>query len=262
MNMLTSVLVKLGLAIFSALPIERILAMLLNKWLDKINDDNIDKATKTAQHLAELSQLFSDILTDKRLTEDEVKSARDFVAQMREELLKIWAKGDDSKVIQQGIAAAGVKRDYVEPLLNDSARSGYALHAILRAMACMCLVALICAGCLTRTRCQEINAKTVNVNVWANDPETMSENAYPRSLTILSQDQMVEGGTDSIASGNRTDPSLSVPMGDSALGALGALIGGGIKAYTTTPAKAGDAVADGVDGADCATGDCAPVETP
>lgn len=31
MNMLTSVLVKLGLAVFSALPIERILAALLNK---------------------------------------------------------------------------------------------------------------------------------------------------------------------------------------------------------------------------------------
>jgi hypothetical protein len=66
--MLTSVLVKLGLAIFSALPIERILAALLNKWIGKLEGAKVDaavdiaaKAGKTAEHLAELSALFSDI---------------------------------------------------------------------------------------------------------------------------------------------------------------------------------------------------------
>ena len=62
----------------------------------------------------------------------------------------------------------------------------------------------------------------------------------------------VEGGTDTIASGNKTDPSLTVPMGDSALGALGQLLGGLVKgkdtpeATVTAPATATDAAcADG-----------------
>ncbi|MFO7935993.1 MAG: hypothetical protein R6V06_00045, partial [Kiritimatiellia bacterium] len=90
---------------------------------------------------------------------------------------------------------------------------------------------VLVGGCLTRTRCQEINAKAVHVTINSNHPDSLAENAYPRSMQILSQDQMVEGGADDIASGNKTDPSLSVPMGDSALGAVGAMIGGAVKGY-------------------------------
>lgn len=81
-------------------------------------------------------------------------------------------------------------------------------------------------GCLTRTRCQQINARDCVININLNDPESMSENAYPRTLNILAQDQMVEGGSDTISSGNRT-PITTLPLGDTALDAASAIATGG-----------------------------------
>ena len=88
------------------------------------------------------------------------------------------------------------------------------------------VIVLALCGCLTRTRCQQINARDCVINVTLNDPESMSENAYPRSLTIFSQDQMVEGGADTISSGNRT-PVSALPMGDRAVEAVEAIATGG-----------------------------------
>jgi|GEM_PF-5180990 len=88
------------------------------------------------------------------------------------------------------------------------------------------VIGLFLCGCLTRTRCQQINARDCVINVNLNDPESMSENAYPRSLNILSQDQMVEGGADTISSGNRT-PVTTLPLGDTALDAASAIATGG-----------------------------------
>jgi hypothetical protein len=242
MSMLTTVLIKLGLALFSALPIERVLAILLSRWLDKIDISNADKAAKTAEHLAELAALFADILADKQITEAELVQTRDFVVKLREELLLIWANGKTAKSLQYTLASNGVSRPYAD----SYHRGGYATRGVLGLVLCVCV---LCAGCLTRTRCQEINAEAVYVTINVNDAETLAENAYPRSLTILSQDQMIEGGADSIASGN--DPSLNVPLGDSALGAVGAMIGGAVKGYTAAPAKTADAV-----DAACVDGDC------
>ncbi len=89
------------------------------------------------------------------------------------------------------------------------------------------LPALILSGCLTRTRCQQIDADTVNITINLNDPESMSENAYPRTLNILAQDQQVEGGTDSIASGNTT-PVSTLPIGDKAIEAAASVAGSAI----------------------------------
>ena len=120
MNMLTSVMIKLGLAVFSALPVERIVAMLLNKWLDKIDSTNMDKALKTCSHLNELVALFTDILADKQLTAGEVSGARDAVIRSRALLLELWAKGDASKAVQTDLSKAGVATAYVEPLLTQT----------------------------------------------------------------------------------------------------------------------------------------------
>jgi hypothetical protein len=98
--MLTSVLIKLGMAIFSALPIERILAALLNKWIAKLDPDNIDKARKTAEHLSELSGLFNDILRDESVTVEEITKLKESVILARKELLAAWALGQDAKSIQ------------------------------------------------------------------------------------------------------------------------------------------------------------------
>jgi len=85
---------------------------------------------------------------------------------------------------------------------------------------------LLVPGCLTRTRCQQINARDCVINIDLNDPESMSENAYPRSINILAQDQMVEGGTDTISSGNRTPVSV-LPLGDRAVEAVETVATGG-----------------------------------
>lgn len=239
--MLTSVLVKLGLAVFSALPIERILAALLNKWVDRINPSNIDKARKTAEHLAELSGLFNDILADKAVSPEEVSVMKDAVIRARERLLAAWAVGADSKATQVELGKTGLLADYVEPLLKGAG-------CIL-----LCALMLGATGCLTRTRCQALTFKDCTFRI--NEPESLETSTYPRSLQIGVNDQQIEGGADSIASGNKTDPSLQVPMGDSALSYLGQLLGGMFKSKATATASAASPAAS--TNAACADGTCA-----
>lgn len=119
---------------------------------------------------------------------------------------------------------------------------------------CLCSLALL-SGCMTRTRClqQSFSGCTFVVN----EPQaTISDNAVPRSLQIGVQDQMVEGGSDSIASGNKTDPQLQIPMGDSALGAVGAWLGGMIKGAGKSEAGVGSGESGAGSGAACADGTC------
>lgn len=110
----------------------------------------------------------------------------------------------------------------------------------------LCLPFLLCAlmlgasGCLTRTRCQTLTFDGCTFQI--NEPVGVDDPKYPRSLQIGVNDQQIEGGSDSIASGNKTDPTLHVPMGDSALGYLGQLLGGAVKSNT---AASGAACADG-----------------
>ena len=237
--MLTSVLIKLGLAIFSALPIERIIAALLNKWIGKIDTGNIDKARKTAEHLAELSALFNDILSDKQVSPEELGKVRESVVRARERLLAAWAVGADAKATQVELGKAGLVADYVEPLLKGAG-------CIL-----LCALMLGTSGCLTRTRCQQLTFDGCTFTV--NEPSNLENPSYPRSLQIGVNDQQIEGGTDTIASGNKTDPSVTVPMGDSALGALGTFFSGLIgKGGTNAAAPAAAAVS----GSACSDGSC------
>ncbi|MEI7900261.1 MAG: hypothetical protein WCK89_08405 [bacterium] len=118
----------------------------------------------------------------------------------------------------------------------------------------LCALMLGASGCVTRTRCQALTfndcAFTVNEPVGLDDPK------YPRSLQIGVNDQQIEGGTDSIASGNKTDPSLQVPMGDSALSAIGQFFGGLVKGNTATKPTAATPAAPAIPGAACADGSC------
>ena len=126
------------------------------------------------------------------------------------------------------------------------------------AVGCILLCALMlgASGCLTRTRCQALTFNDCSFRV--NEPVGGEDPKYPRSLQIGVNDQQIEGGTDTIASGNKTDPSVTVPMGDSALGALGTWLGGLVKGGTST-AKTSTAnpVAAGTGGAACSDGSCA-----
>ena len=121
----------------------------------------------------------------------------------------------------------------------------------------LCALMLGASGCLTRTRCQALTFNDCSFRV--NEPVGVDDPKYPRSLQIGVNDQQIEGGTDTIASGNKTDPSLQVPMGDSALGYLGQLLGGVVKGNTpaaTAKAFAAAPVAADAGGAACADGSC------
>ena len=112
------------------------------------------------------------------------------------------------------------------------------------------------SGCLTRTRCQALTFDGCTFNV--NEPVGTDDPKYPRSLQIGVNDQQIEGGTDTIASGNKTDPSVTVPMGDSALSAIGqffsGLIGkGGTNAAAPSTAAPAAAAASG---SACSDGSC------
>jgi len=123
--------------------------------------------------------------------------------------------------------------------------SGFARTGVLL---CLCAVTLLC-GCLTRTRCLQQSFKDCVFTV--NEPSNLENPSYPRSLQIGVQDQQVEGGSDSIASGNKTDPQLQIPMGDSALGAFGAWLGGLVKGSSSSSAPA-----TAPSGSDCSEGNC------
>ena len=114
---------------------------------------------------------------------------------------------------------------------------------------------ILTSGCLTRTRCQALTFKDCTFRI--NEPESLETSTYPRSLQIGVNDQQIEGGADSIASGNKTDPSLQVPMGDSALSYLGQLLGGMFKSKATTAATASAASPAASTNAACADGTCA-----
>ena len=121
----------------------------------------------------------------------------------------------------------------------------------------LCALMLGASGCLTRTRCQNLTFDGCTFRI--NEPESLEASTYPRSLQIGVNDQQIEGGTDTIASGNKTDPSLQVPMGDSALGYLGQLLGGVVKGKdaSTAAASAAAPAASAASGAACADGACA-----
>lgn len=114
MQALWAILIKLGLAVLSALPVERVLALLLNKLLDKVSPANIGRAQKTAQHLAELSALFNDIVADRAVTVEEATQIRDEIVRARERLLAAWSVGADAKSTQTELGKTGLVAEYAE----------------------------------------------------------------------------------------------------------------------------------------------------
>jgi hypothetical protein len=227
--MLTSVLIKLGMAIFSALPIERILAALLNKWINRIDPNNIERARKTAEHLSELSGLFNDILKDESLTAAELTQLKDEIILARKELMAAWALGKNAKLIQNELWENDGNKVYADPLLKDS---GCARVVLLLAVA-VCGVGLL-AGCGTMTRCQTMRFEGCYIIV--NEPGNLENPSYPRSVQVGVQDQQIEGGSDKIASGNETQPTVTIPLGDSGIGAVMGALGSMLPAKAAAPA--------------------------
>lgn len=114
MNAVWRVLMQIGLALVSALPLERVAAALIDRLVQKVDGTNIERARKSAAHLAELAELFSDVLSDKQVTETEVVAMKTTVMRARELLLEQWADGAPSKTLQSELAKTGLTAVYAQ----------------------------------------------------------------------------------------------------------------------------------------------------
>ena len=149
-------------------------------------------------------------------------------------------------VVATGIWSIGAKR---KALAKVPPKAASVVSVLL------CALVLGASGCMTRTRCQQLTFNDCAFRV--NEPVGVDDPKYPRSLQIGVNDQQIEGGTDTIASGNKTDPSLTVPMGDSALSAIGQFFGGLVNGGAATAKEsAATPVAADAGGAACADGSC------
>lgn len=114
-----NMLVKLALGMLASLPLERIVAILFSRWLDRVDVSDNEKVQKTLKHVAELLVLLKRILEDKQLSPEEVTELRAFASELYKELLSTWAKGKSGKHIEKTLndtdfaISAGV-----EPLLE------------------------------------------------------------------------------------------------------------------------------------------------
>jgi hypothetical protein len=108
MNAVWRVLMQIGLALVSALPLERVAAALIDRLVQKVDGTNIERARKSAAHLAELAELFADVLADKQVTEIEVAAMKSTVMRARELLLENWADGRSAKTLQTDLAKTGL----------------------------------------------------------------------------------------------------------------------------------------------------------
>jgi hypothetical protein len=114
MNVVLTIIVKLGLAALSALPVERIVALLITKLISKTDPSNIDRVAKTSQHLTELAALFGDMVADKAVSAAEVSSMRDAIVRARARLLAEWSVGADGKSTQVELGKTGLVAEYVD----------------------------------------------------------------------------------------------------------------------------------------------------
>ena len=123
--------------------------------------------------------------------------------------------GTAAVAILAGINGTDWLKDNIALLLSGitgMVMSGFTCYIAVRRMRIdkagvwliLAFILLATSGCMTRTRCQSIVAESITINLRVNDADTLAENAYPRSVQILSQDQQIEGGADTVASGNNT----------------------------------------------------------
>lgn len=114
--MIGKLIAKAGMAILPAIlrallrivPVERVAAWSLNWMLGKVDGHNIDRARKTAEHLAELSQVFADALADHHLTEEEIHGACGRYAIARRALIDEWARGKSAKPLERVLNGADI----------------------------------------------------------------------------------------------------------------------------------------------------------
>jgi hypothetical protein len=107
--MWTAVLIQLGLSIFRALPIERIVAMLVNKLLNKMSTgSDYNKALTSLSHLEEISEKLRIILEDAEVKDDELQILRSVYTQDIAAIIELWSKGKSAKELESKVALSQV----------------------------------------------------------------------------------------------------------------------------------------------------------
>jgi hypothetical protein len=90
----------------SKLPIERLIAWLLNMWLKRITPENMGRALKSGRHIGELVTLVADILEDRQVTAKEATDARVKIMSLKEDLIGKYARGERAKELERELNGA------------------------------------------------------------------------------------------------------------------------------------------------------------
>jgi len=88
------------------LPIERLIAWLLNLWLKRVDQSDMNRVCRSAKHISELANLLADIVADRQITADEATDARKFIMGLREDLMKEYAAGRPAKSLEKALNGA------------------------------------------------------------------------------------------------------------------------------------------------------------
>ncbi len=88
------------------LPIERLIAWLLNMWLRRIDQQDMDRVVRSAKHISELANLLADIVADRQITVKEATDAKTFIMSLREDLLNEYAAGRTAKSLEKALNGA------------------------------------------------------------------------------------------------------------------------------------------------------------
>ena len=91
----------LGGLILRLMPVERIVAWLLNRWLATVNPTQFDRFVRSARHITELGDLLAGIVEDRKIAPAEATDARERIMRLREMLLEDWAEGRSAKNIEK-----------------------------------------------------------------------------------------------------------------------------------------------------------------
>lgn len=84
--------------VFTKVPLETLLAQIINWTLGKISNKNdVEKVSKTITHCNESLGLLADVIADAEVDDNEVKLLTTNANKLRVDILTTWAKGDTAK---------------------------------------------------------------------------------------------------------------------------------------------------------------------
>ena len=106
--------------ILAAIPVERLVAAMLNRMLTRIDPANVARARVSARHLSELAGLMADMLKDATVSPEELTQLRESIISARKDLLDAWANGESGAIAQNEIHVDAGPKIYSAPLTPET----------------------------------------------------------------------------------------------------------------------------------------------